>query len=59
MLRLALIFFVMAVFATVIGFCGLAQGAVHIAGILAVIGLILAIGVLPFHHRSRSGGPRI
>lgn len=53
MLRWALIFFIAAILAAVLGFSGLEQAAARVAKVLAVIGLILAIGALLFHHRVR------
>lgn len=58
MLRWALIFFVVAVLAAILGFSGVAHESAQVAKALAVIGLILALGSLLFHHRSRGGRPR-
>jgi uncharacterized membrane protein YtjA (UPF0391 family) len=55
MLRWSLIFFIIAILAAIIGFSGLTHEAARIAKVLAVIGLILALGSLLFHHRSRDG----
>lgn len=43
MLRLAILFFVLAVVAAVFGFGGIAEGAADIAQILLVLFLVLAV----------------
>lgn len=53
MLYWAVIFFIIAVIAAIFGFGGIAQDSAYIAKILAVIGLILAIGSFLFHRRTR------
>jgi len=58
MLRWALIFFIAAILAAVLGFSGATVAAAPAAKVLAVIGLILAIGSLLLHFRSRGGGTR-
>lgn len=47
----AIIFFLVAVVAAVFGFGGLADDSAHIAKILAVIGIILAVVSLLFGRR--------
>ena len=48
MISAAIIFFVIALIAAVLGFSGIAGAAVNIAWILAVVGIVLAVifGVL-------------
>ena len=53
MLQWAVIFFVIAIISAVFGFSGIAHDSAHIAKILAVIGIILAILSFIFHGRGR------
>lgn len=53
MLYWAVVFFIIALVAAVFGFGGLAHDSVHIAKILAFIGIVLAIISFVFHRRSR------
>ena len=48
----AIIFFVVAIVSAIFGFGGLANDSAHIAKILAVIGIVLAIVSFLFHRRS-------
>ena len=54
MIYWAAIFFVIAIIAAIFGFGGIAQDSAHIAKILAVIGIILAIISFIFHRRGRA-----
>lgn len=55
MLRWALIFLVVAILAGIIAYTGPTPEAAQVAKVLALIGLILAVGALLFHRRSRGG----
>lgn len=51
MLHWAVVFFIIALIAAIFGFSGLAHDSAHIAKILAVIGIILALVSFVFHQR--------
>ncbi len=53
MLQWAVTFFILAIVAGIFGFGGIAQDSAHIAKILAVIGIVLALVSFIFHRRSR------
>ena len=52
MLRWSIIFFIIALVAAVFGFSGVANDTAHIAKILAVIGIVLAIISFISHRRA-------
>ena len=52
MIRWSLIFFVVAVLAAILGQSGFGDDSAHIGIYLAVVGTILAIGMLLLHRRS-------
>jgi uncharacterized membrane protein YtjA (UPF0391 family) len=52
MLRWSIIFFIIAIIAAVFGFGGVANDTAHIAKILAVIGIVLAVISFISHRRA-------
>lgn len=54
MLSWAVIFFIIALVAGIFGFSGLANDSAHIAKILALIGIVLAIISFVFRRRART-----
>jgi len=53
MLYWSVVFFIVAIVAAIFGFGGLASDTAHIAKILAVVGLILAVISFIFSRRAR------
>jgi uncharacterized membrane protein YtjA (UPF0391 family) len=53
MLHWAIIFFIIAIVASILGFSGLSHETAGIAKILAVIGIIFAVVSFAVHRRSR------
>ena len=53
MIQWAIIFFIIAIVASIFGFSGIAQDTAYIARILAVIGIVLFIITLLFGRRRR------
>jgi uncharacterized membrane protein YtjA (UPF0391 family) len=49
----AIVFFLVAIVAGIFGFGGIANESAHIAKILAVIGIVLALVAFLFHRQSR------
>ncbi len=53
MLQWAIVFFIIAIIASIFGFGGIANETAYIGKILAVIGIILALISFIFHRRSQ------
>jgi uncharacterized membrane protein YtjA (UPF0391 family) len=49
----ALMFFIFAVVAGILGFGGIAHESAYIAKILAIVGIVLAVITFVFHRQSR------